>query len=160
MIKYKYLKSVIVLLFLFAGTIGFEIINEKKADAEQSGWIYSDNSWRYYSGPSIQTGWFNSNGNWYYLDNDGIKKTGWIKSDGKWYYLDTNTGRMLTGWIEDKGKWYYLNNCGEMVTGWIKYNGNLYYLNTSGFMVRDIYIGEYYLGPDGAWREGSCNNRQ
>lgn len=27
-------------------------------------------------------------------------------------------------------------------------------LNPSGVMVKDIYIGTYYLGPDGAWEEG------
>jgi glucan-binding YG repeat protein len=151
MMKYKILKKILVITIAFTTVFAFSKVNLIKANAE--GWVYENNSWRYYSGPDIETGWCKSNGNWYYLDENGLKKTGWIKSEGKFYYLDPSSGKMLTGWIQDQGKWYYLNASGEMLTGWFKYKGNLYYLNTSGVMVRDIYIGEYYLGPNGAWKE-------
>ncbi|WP_243156179.1 N-acetylmuramoyl-L-alanine amidase family protein [Clostridium sp. C2-6-12] len=149
MMIYKILKRrlifflTLISLFIFIETIFI------KANAE--GWVKVDNSWRYYSDTGVETGWYKSNGNWYFLNEYGAVKTGWLKSEGKYYYLDLNTGKMLTGWIEDKGKWYYLNSSGEMVTGWLKYKDNLYYLNNSGVMVRDIYIGEYYLGPNGTW---------
>ncbi|OPJ58727.1 N-acetylmuramoyl-L-alanine amidase family protein [Clostridium chromiireducens] len=148
---------IIVLIFLSIGCFG--VFNELEVYGETNGWTNSNNSWRYYSGPSIQTGWCKDKGNWYYLDDNGMIKTGWIKSEGKWYYLDPRTGKMLTGWIEEKGKWHYLNSSGEMITGWLEYNGNLYYLNTSGVMVKDVYVGSYYLGPDGAWKEGSINKK-
>ncbi|WP_297426263.1 N-acetylmuramoyl-L-alanine amidase family protein [Clostridium sp.] len=160
MIKRNVFKKMLLFISIFTAVVSFGIINEIKASGESNGWVYTDNSWRYYSGPSIQTGWCLNNGNWYYLDDNGRIKTGWIKSEGKWYYLDPSTGKMITGWIEDRGKWYYLNTSGEMVTGWLEYNGNLYYLNTSGVMVKDVYIGSYYLGPDGTWREGSCISRK
>jgi glucan-binding YG repeat protein len=156
--KNKNFKSIILFIFFFAGIVVFSKINEMEVNAESNGWINVNNSWRYYSGPSINTGWYKYNDNWYYLDENGLAKTGWIKSEGKWYYLDSYNGKMLTGWIEDGGNWYYLNASGEMMTGWLKYNGNLYYLSTSGEMVKDIYIGSYYLGPDGAWREGTRHN--
>lgn len=153
MIKAKILKnSLIFITFLFAVIFVSLIINNIKVNAQSGKWIYIDNSWRYYSEPITNTGWYKYNDNWYYLDNNGMARTNWVKSEGKWYYLDPFTGKMLTGWINDNGKWYYLSTSGEMVIGWLKYNGNLYYLNTSGEMVKDVYIGAYYFGADGTWR--------
>lgn len=157
MIKNKMINKVLIIAIIISGVFAFSGFIEEKVNAE--GWKNVDNSWRYYSGPSIQTGWYKENGAWYYLDDLGMIKTGWIKNEGKWYYLDLKTGKMLTGWIQDRGNWYYLNSSGQMTTGWLEYNGNLYYLNTSGIMVRDIYVGEYYLGPDGAWREGHVHKK-
>lgn len=157
MIKYRIEKNVLIIAITLTTLFAFSEIKLMKVNGE--GWINVNNSWRYYSGRDIETGWCNFNGKWYYLDENGMAKTGWIKSEGKYYYLDSSTGKMLTGWIQDKGNWYYLNNSGEMTIGWVEYNGNLYYLNTSGVMVRDIYVGEYYLGPDGAWKEGQRCHR-
>jgi glucan-binding YG repeat protein len=154
MIKIRIVKSILIFTLLFEWILASGILNEVDVNAESNGWVNVNNSWRYYSGPTVNTGWYKDGGNWYYLDADGMIKTGWIKIEGKWYYLDPGTGKMLTGWIENHGDWYYLNSSGEMAIGWLKYNGNLYYLNSSGVMVKDIYIGSYYLGPDGAWKEG------
>lgn len=143
MIKFKYLMRIIIGGIIFGELFTFT--------ANAGSWVSVDNSWRYYS--DVQTGWYKSNGYWYYNDDKGIMKTGWVKSEGNYYYLDLQTGKMLIGWIQDKGNWYYLNSDGKMVTGWLEYNGNLYYLNVHGAMVKDVYIGAYYLGPDGAWRE-------
>lgn len=150
--KNKILRKGLIILTAMIGLTVFQEINEVKAEAGE--WTYENNSWHYYSGPSIQTGWCKDNGYWYYLDEYGMMKTGWIKSEGNWYYFAPDTGRMLTGWIQYGKDWYYLDCSGKMVTGWLKYNGNLYYLNTYGVMVKDIYIDSYYLGPDGAWIEG------
>ena len=79
---------------------------------------------------SPSTGWVKKNNDWYYY-NGGHKSTGWIKSDGLWYYLSPNSGQMQTGWIQDNGAWYYLNNSGVMVT--------------------NVYIGQFYIGPNGKW---------
>lgn len=153
MLKYNTIKKWLIIALAFVGLLIIIEMNGAKVNAE--GWVKVDNSWRYYSGTSTQAGWYKANGAWYYLDEYGREKTGWIKSEGKYYYLDPGTGKMLIGWIQDGGNWYYLNSSGEMVTGWLEYNGNLYYLNASGVMIKDVYIGSYYLGPDGAWREGN-----
>lgn len=155
MIKNKFLKIIFIYMFIMIGIVTTFGLNTMKVNAESSGWINVSNSWRYYSGPDISTGWTYYKGYWYYLDENGMMKTGWIKDAGKWYYLDANSGKMITGWIEENGKWYYLNSSGEMIIGWLKYNGSLYYLNNEGVMVKNIYIGSYYLGPDGAWIEGT-----
>lgn len=145
----KLFKKVLIFTLVFVGVIGFCGIYELEVKAESNGWINIDNSWRYYSGPVIKTGWTQYNGNWYYLDDNGMIKTGWIKIEGKWYYLDPTSGKMITGWVENNKDWYYLDSSGEMKIGWIKENGNLYYLNNSGVMVKDIYVGSYYLDPHG-----------
>lgn len=149
MIKNNILRNLLICLLVLFEISGFVVINEVKANAESNGWINVNNSWRYYSGPIIKTGWEKYNGDWYYLDENGIIKTGWLKSEGKWYYLDCVSGKMITGWIEDKENWYYLSSSGEMKTGWIEENGNIYYLNKFGVMVKDIYVGSYYLGKNG-----------
>ena len=147
-------------IFVFVGMMMFCSFIEVKVNAASNGWVNIDNSWRYYSGPAITTGWSQNNGIWYYLDDNGMAKTGWIKSEGKWYYLDSCSGKMVTGWVEDNGNWYYLNNSGEMKIGWLEENGSLYYLNNSGVMVKDCYIGSYYLGKDGYCKKGSWHNKR
>lgn len=86
---------------------------------------------------SPSTGWVKKNNDWYYYNN-GHKNTGWININGVWYYLSPDSGQMKTGWIQDNGAWYYLNNSGAMVT--------------------NIYIGEFYLGPNGQWISDNINN--
>jgi len=150
--KDKFLKYFFI--FISIGMMMFSNGSEVKVNATSNGWVNIDNSWRYYSGPVIATGWYQNNGAWYYLDDNGMVKTGWIKSEGKWYYLDYNSGKMVTGWVEDKGNWYYLNKTGEMKIGWLEESGSLYYLDNSGIMVKNCYIGSYYLD-----RNGSCKKK-
>ncbi len=149
-----------LLIFLFVGMMVFVGFRGGKANAESNGWVNINNSWRYYSGPSITTGWSQCNGAWYYLDENGRAKTGWIKSEGKWYYLDASSGKMATGWIEDKGNWYYLNKSGEMKIGWLEEDGSLYYFNNSGAMVKDCYIGSYYLDLNGSCKKDQWHKRR
>jgi glucan-binding YG repeat protein len=156
--KNKILKYLLIVMFV--EIIIFSGISEVKANAASNGWINIDNSWRYYSGPAITTGWSQNNGTWYYLDDNGMAKTGWIKSEGKWYYLDSCSGKMVTGWVEENGNWYYLNKSGEMKIGWLEENGSLYYLNNAGVMVKDCYIGSYYLGINGTCKKGPCHQRR
>ena len=89
-------------------------------------------------------------------------KTGWIQSNGAWYYLNRSSdgveGAMRTGWFYDQGyrSWFYLDRNGAMATGWIQVNGAWYYLNpisngTRGAMAANTWIGNYFVGPDGAW---------
>lgn len=158
MIKNNFLKKLLIFSLVLLGTNGFWGINEVKVNAE--GWVNVNNSWRYYSGPTIKTGWTQDKGNWYYVDDNGMMKTGWIKSEGKWYYLDSYSGKMLTGWIEDRGNWYYFNNSGEMRIGWLEDNDNLYYLNDSGVMVKDTYIDSYYFGPNGSCKKEPWHNKR
>lgn len=160
MIKNKFLKNLLMVTLVIIGISTFWRTNEVKVNAESNGWINVNNSWRYYSDPVIKTGWSQYKGNWYYLNDNEMVETGWIKSEGKWYYLDLSSGKMITGWIEDKGDWYYLNSSGEMRIGWLEENENLYYLNNTGVMVKNDYIGSYYLGSNGSAKKGPGHNRR
>ena len=107
--------------------------------------------------------WGIINGKWYFFGNDGYMKTGWVQSNGAWYYCnpDANNGtkgEMKTGWIVDNGKWFYLGRTGAMETGWVQVNGVYYYLNpvsdgSRGAMAVNTWIGNYYVGADGAWQQ-------
>ena len=154
MMKNNFLKNLVICTLVSIGISAFGGTNEVKVNAETNGsWVYENNSWRYYSGPTMKVGWTQYNGCWYYLDDNGRLKTGWIKSEGKWYYLDSSSGKMLTRWIEDNGKWYYLNSSGEMRIGWLEENGNLFYLNDAGEMVKNAYIDSYYFESNGAGKK-------
>lgn len=72
--------------------------------------------------------WKDSSGGWWYSQGSSYA-TGWSKVDGQWYYFDAS-GYMKTGWIIDGGSWYYLKS--------------------DGSMAHDCYIGNYYLGSNGA----------
>ncbi len=107
--------------------------------------------------------WGIINGKWFFFGNDGYMKTGWVQSNGAWYYCNPDAsngveGEMKTGWIVDNGKWFYLGRTGAMETGWVQVNGVYYYLNpvsdgSRGAMAVNTWIGNYYVGADGAWQQ-------
>lgn len=122
-------------------------------------WANINGKWYHFNSKGyMTTGWLKSGSKWYYLHggNDGSMATGWIKNGGKWYHLKGgNDGSMTTGWLQDGNKWYYLSggNDGSMVAnGWVKWNGKEYYLEGSGAMATDKWIGQWYVGTDGAWQ--------
>lgn len=107
-------------------------VNSIKANAEwvqngDGGWKYMVSENRYYVGP------FEDNGKHYYADKNGIMQTGWIHNDKSWYYANED-GSFKIGWFQDGGKWYYFNSP----------NGNL---------ITSAWVGEYYVGSDGAWEK-------
>ncbi len=95
------------------------------------------------------TGWLKISGKWYWFRSSGAAVRGWQKIGGKWYWFDT-TFVMKTGWQKIGGKWYYLNSSGAMVTGWQKIGGKWYHFASSGAMSASRWVGNYYVGSDGA----------
>lgn len=71
------------------------------------------------------------------------------KSDAKGWWYAKDGGYAAGEWIEDKGKWYYFDGEGYMVSNaWI---GN-YYLGSDGAMLVDTTTPDgYRVGADGAW---------
>lgn len=118
--------------------------------AMQTGWVLDGRHWYYLDKTgAMKTGWLLDGGRWYYLDKNGVMKTGWVAVDGKWYYL-AGSGAMQTGWVKELNNWYYLDSNGAMVTGWQSISGNWYYFDTQyGGMVRQNFVGGYYLMNDG-----------
>ena len=113
---------------------------------------------------SYNEGWNSYNGQWYYIQNGKALKN--VMIDG--YYLDgfytsngltwvngsqgnvlLNNGKLAQNeWIESNGDWRYADNNGHVVKNqWV---GD-YYLNNEGVMVTNDWIGNYHVGADGKW---------
>ncbi|MGN8818941.1 cell wall-binding protein [Oribacterium sp. HCP28S3_H8] len=84
-------------------------------------------------------------------------KDRWVQTDGSWYfYIDPEVipenyqAEPFNGWIHaDTEIWYYCVNS-RMITGWAPVNGKWYYFNTDGVMLKNQWVGAFYLGEDGA----------
>ncbi len=123
----------------------------------QKGWKFQKSDGSY-----AASTWGQINNTWYYFDADSNMVTGWYSVSGKWYYLNpaegAGQGSMITGWHFDPAyqQWFYLVPEGSMATGWQEIGGKWYYLNpeangSQGAMAANTYIGDFYVGADGAW---------
>jgi len=116
----------------------------------ETGWKELDDKW-YYLKPSgvMTTNWQKIKGSWYWFGSSGVMATDWNKVSGSWYWFGTDGG-MKTGWQKIDYSWYYLNSSGSMVTGWQRIGGKWYHFGSSGRMSVSRWIGESYVGGDGA----------
>ncbi len=86
---------------------------------------------------------------YYYFNDSGYAVKGWNYIHGNWYFFDDNC-RMLTGLIRDiSGYDYLFAASGDMLTGWQVYDEKDCYFDDSGAMVKNRWVGNYYLGEDG-----------
>lgn len=141
------------------------LLAKEPSCAMLTGWQKVGSFW-YYLTPgdsgALKMGWIKLKDKWYYLNptaiNQGYMVTGWQTINGKRYYLRTgDDGSMVTSWFKYKDKWYYFNggNDGSMVTSkWITWNNKEYYLQIDGIMASNQWIGNKYVGDDGAWQKG------
>ena len=101
---------------------------------------------------------------WAYYGASGEKQKGWFESDGDWYALEAYGGYMLADCFvaeDENGNLFYddgyeyhdavaLYYCGEdgkmQYGGWKEIYGQWYYLQESGVVVRNAWVGDYYLG--------------
>ena len=102
----------------------------------------------------------------YYLGDDGQYITSrWIHVDGKDYYMNAygkmtkeawqgayylgKDGVMVKNDFTPDG--YYVGASGTYLTSqWFKHDGKDYYVNGAGKVVKNAWLGAYYLGSDGA----------
>ena len=129
-----------------------------------TGWQVIQGKWYYFngSGVMVKNSWVGN----YYLQNDGTMAINtWIGN----YYVDSNGLWQQDRWIHN-GKWwyrhgdgsytkndfevingqtYYFDQDGYMVTGWKSLNDTYYFFDASGAMVKNRWIGNYYLLGDG-----------
>ena len=102
----------------------------------------------------------------YYLGDDGQYVTSrWIYVDGKDYYMNAygkmtkeawqgayylgKDGVMVKDGFTPDG--YYVGTSGAYLTSqWFKNDGKDYYVNSAGKVVKNAWLGAYYLGSDGA----------
>ena len=155
----------------FTDKTGKVILNQWYKDKDGD-WAYVDKDGKpVVNGPAI------INGSTYYFQNskmisaNACKYT--IAADGAWT-LDPatslisatatakaaalvntvvidNTGRQINnGWADlGNGDWAYAKD-GKAYDGWLLYNGSWYYIDC-GKMVRNNYVGNYFLDANGVW---------
>ncbi len=134
----------------------------QKSGVMKIGWLKTGNTW-YYLGSSgaMYTGWQFVNGKKYYFDSSGaMASSKWLKYKTGWYYVGSDGAQLRSKWLKQNGKWYYLGKYGKMVTGWCSIGGKKYYFYSNGVMAASTWIGNYYVGADGAmtnksWQNGS-----
>ena len=107
----------------------------------------------YYCGADgvyVRNAWIKYNGNYYYMNANGLmRKNAWAGA----YYLGAD-GVMKTNSFTPDG--YYVGSDGAYYRNrWIKYEGKYYYTNGAGLIVKNTWIGAYYLGSDGVMMSNS-----
>ncbi len=128
-----------------------------------NGWEKIMDNWYYFgSTGEMQKGWLNLSNQTYYLDQQtGIMQTGWIKVGELWYYMNPDQlsatwgAAVKSNWVADNNMLYYMTSTGAMAVGWNKLGDKYYYFTESGdakgTLVRNAYVGTFYVGSDGAW---------
>ena len=95
-------------------------------------------------GVYVRNAWIKYNGNYYYMNANGLmRKNAWAGA----YYLGAD-GVMKTNAFTPDG--YYVGSDGAYYRNrWIKYEGKYYYTNSAGLIVKNAWVGAYFLGFDG-----------
>ena len=128
-------------------------------------WTYIDpetksiikNSWigNYYVGENgnMQTNAWTPGG--YYVDENGEweanKQTGWQQEGNNYYYIKENGEKITNEIIEIGGSLFCFDENGKMKEEeWIKIPNNKWaYAKEGGYLAREEWIGNYYLGKNG-----------
>ena len=129
-----------------------------------TGWKKIGGYWYYFdpaTGVKVTNKWIGSDkGGWYYLMNNGqMAVSTWVgdyyvNKNGKWI---PNYGKSVEGWKHNGKGYWYDNGVGGYYTGWHKIGSSAfdegkagwYYFNDAGYMVRNVWVGSYYVGNDG-----------
>ena len=134
----------------YVGSNGAWVKDAKKPEIKKQGWVKNGSTWSYYyQGNIVKNAWIGS----YWLGADGKMVTnGWV--DNGRYYVGNNGAWVKdakkSGWKKEGTVWYYLDDKGTLVKN--KWIGN-YWLGSDGKMVTDSWVdnGRYYVGNNGAW---------
>ena len=153
--KKNKLKFGLGILTVLAAPIAVDTVVGTEAHAAQ-GWVQSGSSWYFYNnqGNAVRNAW---QGN-YWLGADGKMVTdAWV--DNGRYYVGSNgawvkgaqkpTEVKKQGWVKEGGTWYYYNQSIMVRNAWV---GN-YWLGSDGSMATNAWVdnGRYYVDADGSW---------
>ena len=147
-------------LTVLATPIAVNTVASSDALAAQ-GWIKTGNAWYFYNqnGTLTRNAW---SGN-YWLGADGKMVTNAWVDNGR-YYVDANgawvkgaqkpaapkpTVAQKQGWVQSGGAWYFYHQGQIVRNAWV---GN-YWLGADGKMATSAWVdgGRYYVGPNGVW---------
>ena len=113
----------------------------------------------------VATGFTTIDQNTYYFDANGKMVTGWIQIDGTYYFFNASGIMKNSSWqgnyyLNSEGKMlvnaftpdgYYVGSDGAYLTNsWFKHDGKDYYVNGYGHLVKNAWVGAYFLKADGA----------
>ena len=144
----------------YVGADGLWVKNAKKPEVKKTGWVSNGGVWYYYNnqGQMVKNAWAGD----YWLGSDGKMATNsWVDNNN--YYVganglwDKNAKKpevKKTGWVSNGGVWYYHNNQGNIVkNAWV---GN-YWLGSDGKMATNSWVdnNNYYVGKDGLWERNA-----
>ena len=147
----------------YVGSNGVWDKNAQKPEEKKTGWVQSGSTWYYYNtqGQPVKNAWIGN----YWLGADGkMAVNSWV--DGGKYYVGSNGAwdknaqkpeEKKTGWIQSGSAWYYYNTQGQPVKNvWI---GN-YWLGADGKMAVNSWVdnGRYYVDSSGAWVQNKGNS--
>ena len=149
------LKLGLGVLTVLATPIAVNTVAGTEAHAAQ-GWVKTGNAWYFYNqnGVLARNAWAGN----YWLGADGKMVTNAWVDNGR-YYVDANGAwvkgaqkpavAQKQGWVQSGGAWYFYYQGNVVRNTWV---GN-YWLGADGKMATSSWVdnGRYYVGTNGAW---------
>ena len=132
----------------------------KPTVAQKQGWVQNGSDWYYYyQGNVVRNAWVGS----YWLGADGKMVTNAWVDNGR-YYVDANgawvkgaqkptvpkpTVAQKQGWVQNGSDWYYYYQGNVVRNAWV----GSYWLGADGKMATSSWVdgGRYYVGANGVW---------
>ena len=153
--KMNKLKLGLGVLTVLATPIAVNTVASSDALAAQ-GWVKTGNAWYFYNqnGVLARNAWAGN----YWLGADGKMVTNAWVDNGR-YYVDANGAwvkgaqkpavAQKQGWVQSGGAWYFYYQGNVVRNTWV---GN-YWLGADGKMATSSWVdnGRYYVGTNGAW---------
>ena len=153
--KVNKLKLGLGVLTVLATPIAVNTVASSDALAAQ-GWVKTGNAWYFYNqnGVLARNAWAGN----YWLGADGKMVTNAWVDNGR-YYVDANGAwvkgaqkpavAQKQGWVQSGGAWYYYYQGNVVRNAWI----GSYWLGADGKMATSSWVdgGRYYVGANGVW---------
>ncbi len=162
------IRGILMILALLMLTAVFSAANVRQAQAatdpkvvktarknkvSKGKWVKKAKGIRYKkkNGTYIKSQWCVIDGNVYYFNDKGYVQTGSFQYKGCYYYADSNGKLYIKKFLKKGGKVYYYGATGARLQAkWKKISGKTYYFDRTGKMVTNSWVGNSYVGKDGA----------
>ena len=142
----------------YVGNDGAWVKGAQNTTTVKNGWVKEGSTWYYYkNGSVVRNAW---SGN-YWLGADGRMATNswvdnnryYVGNNGAWVKGAQNTTSVKSDWVKEGNAWYYYKNGSIVRNAWV---GN-YWLGADGRMATNSWVdnNRYYVGNNGAWAKGA-----
>ena len=142
----------------YVGTDGSWVKGAQNTTTVKNGWVKEGYTWYYYkNGSVVRNAWAGN----YWLGADGRMATNawvdggryYVGTDGSWVKGAQNTTSVKSDWVKEGNAWYYYKNGSVVRNVWV---GN-YWLGADGRMATNSWVdnNRYYVGNNGAWVKGA-----